>query len=246
MSSRRRAASSTKTGKASKSSKRVPRGLKSTFLGPAVPQEVRDVVPLLHDLDASVTTKTCSTLCEHFQSSVATSATDVSAADYAALRKETKLPAPEFAALFTGMLYVLRSAVRQRVKGEKLSAELTAMNVPPAHAAAIVDAVLAQRAALELGLREKIARFPRLTSFRWRVDVCISTSKLLRVMQPSVLMKFEMSNGLVKVFECSPAVFSQLRFNVAKLLKLMLNVEAHPIMKIIDGMDRQRLKADAK
>jgi len=59
-------------------------------------------------------------------------------------------------------------------------------------------------------------------------------------------MKFEMSNGLVKVFECSPAVFSQLRFNVAKLLKLMLNVEAHPIMKIIDGMDRQRLKADAK
>ena len=226
--------------------KAVPRGLKATFLGGSVPQEVRDVVPLLHELDPSITEMTLATLGYHFVNSTASSATDVSDAAYTELRRATKLPAPEFAAVVTGMLYFLRSAVRQRVKSDKLADDLGAMNVPAAHCAAIVEAVVSQRAALESGLRSKIARFPRLTSFRWRVDVCISTSKLLRVMQPSILMKFEMSNGLVKVFECSPAVFSQLRFNVAKLLKLMLNVEAHPIMKIIEGMDRRRLKAEAQ
>ncbi|KAJ1480011.1 hypothetical protein T484DRAFT_1812216 [Baffinella frigidus] len=44
-------------------------------------------------------------------------------------------------------------------------------------------------------------RFPSVDGVRWRVDVTISTTALSRVLQPSVQMGLELSDGALERFE---------------------------------------------
>ncbi|KAL6064366.1 COMM domain-containing protein [Balamuthia mandrillaris] len=66
-------------------------------------------------------------------------------------------------------------------------------------------------------------RFPTLKKFEWRVDVAISTSSLNRM---------TLSDGTIRTFELSQEKFHELRFDVARLLKEMDEIEKLPIMKI--------------
>lgn len=76
--------------------------------------------------------------------------------------------------------------------------------------------------------------FPRVTNLKWRVDVSISTSSLERVMKPSVMMEWTLDDGRVKTFEMDVAQFEKLRYDVARLLRNMQEIERHPIMRIVD------------
>jgi hypothetical protein len=76
--------------------------------------------------------------------------------------------------------------------------------------------------------------FPRLANVEWRVDVSISTSSLERVMKPSVCMVWTLDDGSIKTFEMDVPQFEKLRYDVARLLRSMQEVERHPIMRIVD------------
>jgi hypothetical protein len=89
-------------------------------------------------------------------------------------------------------------------------------------------------------LSERLS-FPGVADLSWRVDVAISSSKLSRVMKPSVLMQLSLTDGSVRTFEVSMEQFHKLRYNVAKVLKDMRDVESHPIMRLAFDIDKQNL-----
>ena len=78
---------------------------------------------------------------------------------------------------------------------------------------------------------------PRLASTRWRVDVAISTSSLQKCLKPSVLMQLGLSDGKLKNFELPLEKFNELRFNVAKALRAVQDLEAHPLIRVINHVD---------
>jgi hypothetical protein len=70
------------------------------------------------------------------------------------------------------------------------------------------------------------AALPTLDALRWRLDVCISTSSLHRVLRPELTMQCTLSDGKVHAFHVSKQRFNELRFTAAKCLKEMQDLEA--------------------
>lgn len=60
------------------------------------------------------------------------------------------------------------------------------------------------------------------------MDVAISSSSLLRVFRPCILMQVALSDGRIKTFDVPVDQFHQLRYNVAKVLRDMQELERHP------------------
>ncbi|XP_008546461.1 COMM domain-containing protein 5 [Microplitis demolitor] len=82
-----------------------------------------------------------------------------------------------------------------------------------------------KRPLLITSLSEKIKFFPALKSCRWRIDITISTSILSRVMEPTILMEWTLSNGKKYLFELSLSKFHLMRYTVATLLLKMYDLE---------------------
>ena len=76
--------------------------------------------------------------------------------------------------------------------------------------------------------------FPRIANMKWRVDVSISTSSLDKIMKPSVMVELSLSDGSIKTFEMDVDQFQKLRYDTARLLRQMQEIERHPIMRIVD------------
>ena len=74
--------------------------------------------------------------------------------------------------------------------------------------------------------------FPTLRSFRWRVDVAISTSSLQRALRPGILVEAELSDGSLLNFEMTVEEFQDLRYNVARVLRDLEDLERAPIMNL--------------
>ncbi|XP_057340430.1 COMM domain-containing protein 5-like [Microplitis mediator] len=82
-----------------------------------------------------------------------------------------------------------------------------------------------KRPLLITSLSEKIKFFPAVRSCRWRIDITISTSVLSRVMEPTILMEWTLSNGKKYLFELSLSKFHLMRYTVATLLLKMYDLE---------------------
>ena len=103
------------------------------------------------------------------------------------------------------------------------------MNLPSPAIRAIVELLKTNRMDLELAQSlTNRTRFPRLDGLQWRVDVAISSSSLLRVFRPSIMMAMTLSDGQMKTFDVSVDQFHTLRYNVAKVLREMQELERHP------------------
>ncbi len=76
---------------------------------------------------------------------------------------------------------------------------------------------------------------PSISDVDWRVDVAVSTTALSRVFKPCIIMSLTLSDSTIHTFECSIEKFHTLRYNVAKLLKAMQDLEAHPTLIRADG-----------
>ncbi|KAJ1527665.1 hypothetical protein ONE63_007626 [Megalurothrips usitatus] len=63
--------------------------------------------------------------------------------------------------------------------------------------------------------------FPTLSNMKWRVDITISSSMLSRVLDPSIVIELELSNGQKITFESTVSRFHKLRYTVASILKDM-------------------------
>ncbi len=75
---------------------------------------------------------------------------------------------------------------------------------------------------------------PTLKSFIWRLDVSISTSSLIRNLEPSIIVQMHLSDDRKVSFEMSLSSFHLLRFNVAFVLKEMEELLNRQIFKLID------------
>ena len=65
----------------------------------------------------------------------------------------------------------------------------------------------------------------RLVQLKWRVDVTMTTNTMHRVRKPSILLQFHFDDGRIECTECSVEKFQDLRYNVARMLKDMRQIE---------------------
>lgn len=134
---------------------------------------------------------------------------------------------------------MIKTALRMKVHTTILASNLKTMSLPEPAAAAIVEAVSHQRVQLENAAVARRVRLPTLQSLRWRVDVCISSGLLSRVMRPSIMMQLITSKGDIKTFEVSIEQFNQLRYSAAKVLHDMHMLDRHPIMRVVKELERK-------
>lgn len=68
---------------------------------------------------------------------------------------------------------------------------------------------------------------------QWRVDVTISSTALARVFRPTILMSLSLSPPSSRVVTLNMSVesFHKLRYEVARALKHVQELEQHPTLK---------------
>jgi hypothetical protein len=218
--------------------KTIPHGVdSSTFFGAAIPAEVREAVPVMHDTAAPLFAKTLEAVVMSLKDEE--SAVHVVSEVSAAFGAEN---AENFAKLFTGLSTLVKTAVRNHTKVTVIEADLSAMNVPVFVIDAFLSLIRASRFQLLDAAAARVPAFPTMTGCRWRVDVNISGSDLSRDLQPRLMMEMTQSNGDVRTFEVPLSKFHQLRYCVAKSLRDMREVQQHPVMKI--AFDTEKAKID--
>lgn len=104
----------------------------------------------------------------------------------------------------------------------------------------------ASRAELEAAAEQTGPRLPRLEGLRWRLDVQLASSAVARVLRPQILMEFTLSDGRVHTLAVSPEEFHALRYGTARVLREMLELEGHPIMRLAADMERGARKKQGR
>ena len=68
---------------------------------------------------------------------------------------------------------------------------------------------------------------------QWRVDVTISSTALARVFRPTILVSLTLSppSSRIVTLNLSVESFHKLRYEVARALKHVQELEQHPILK---------------
>jgi COMM domain containing 5 len=195
----------------------IPAGIDptSTFFSPIIPAEVKVAVPLLHAMDVGEIDTLLSVALENLNHGDSEG-------------RGGTLASPESCSVFTALQLILRTAIQTRSKASSVERDLIAMNVPSHATDLIVETIKKHRMDLEVASVANRTRFPRLDGLHWRVDVTISSSSLLRVFRPNIVMQMELSDGRMKTFDVSIEQFHQLRYNVAKILREMQELERHP------------------
>lgn len=67
---------------------------------------------------------------------------------------------------------------------------------------------------------------------KWRIDVTIMTSSMNRLFKPSILMQMTDTNGTIRTFEVTTAMFHHLRMQAARLIKELDATESHPLLTL--------------
>ncbi|KAH3759570.1 glutamate receptor 3 [Pelomyxa schiedti] len=144
------------------------------------------------------------------------------------------MPLAEVEALFTGAMGVVRTAVFAKTSVEHFKLDLAEYKIPNQHIADLAAVYNKSRAVVHEGAIANRVRYPALVDLKWRVDVTISTSSMSRSLAPYVLMEMTTSDGRIKTFEVPHDKFHELRYNVARVLKEMQDLEQLQILKISD------------
>lgn len=212
----------------------VPHGIDSgTFFSPEIPAEVRAAVPLMHGIDDAEVGKFVELALSALKRGGA-----IDDEDFASLTATKEENLDKYGTIFTGVYCMIETAVRNRCKASVVDKDLKEMNLPVRAVDMIVRKLKLERIALE-DRSSTNPRFPRLEQLHWRIDVAISSSSLLRVFRPSILLQMTLSDGRMKTFDVSIEQFHQLRYNVAKVLRDMQELERHPIMRIAFDADKK-------
>jgi len=205
---------------------------RGSFLGPSVAPEIQASLPILQNLPQPVARKLLPLILSYLSAPSHDNIPSLQV-DVAALQKDVE---PAFSAtlpiVFTGLMYIMRLAVKSRVSLENFQANLQEINVPVPLITDLSTVLKKSRAPLETSALSNTLRFPTLSSLKWRVDVIISSSTVSRVLSPIVTVEVTSSDGKVRTFEVTIEKFHELRYNVAKVLKDMEEVEQLPILKI--------------
>ncbi|TKS72726.1 COMM domain-containing protein 5 Hypertension-related calcium-regulated gene protein [Collichthys lucidus] len=185
----------------------------SSFLGGRIPPEIESMSKNLKDVDQEMFRKI--------------------------LKAESSpIPQERLTYIVAGMYRVLSEAIRiptSSLKQEAFKEDLRELRIPEDFITDFSSVVFGnRRAAIEAATSQNDPHLPKVEDFKWRVDVAISTSSLVRALQPSVLMQMKLSDGSVHRFEVPVSKFQELRYNVALILKEMNDLEKRSILQIQD------------
>jgi hypothetical protein len=205
---------------------KVPNGIDtSTYFAPSIPQEVKEIVPILHTVSPELLRETLSTIMNYLKGNlVITDEHFLSLQRMAAkLEKEggASSGAGDYGLFFTGLYSMIKIAIQFKIKNDSIRKDLLKMNVPSQVIEDVIRVIRISRFDIERAALANRIRFPRLEKLRWRVDVVISSGSLSRVLRPTILMQMILSNKIIKTFEVSIEQFSQLRLGVAKVRNIL-------------------------
>eukprot|EP01112_Ceratiomyxa_fruticulosa_P009221 TRINITY_DN2401_c0_g1_i1.p1 TRINITY_DN2401_c0_g1~~TRINITY_DN2401_c0_g1_i1.p1 ORF type:complete len:210 (+),score=33.90 TRINITY_DN2401_c0_g1_i1:173-802(+) len=205
---------------------------RTSFLGPSISTDVKAALPHFAGLPQPLARKLLPLILSYLNSpdhdNIPTLHQDISA-----IQKEAdSTVAPTIPIVFTGLMYIIRLAIKSRVSVENFQNDLADIRIPQPIITDLVTVLKKSRGNLESSALENRLKFPTLTSLRWRVDVIISSSNLARVLTPLLTMQVTDSAGEIRTFELTIDRFHELRYNVAKVLKDMEELEQLQILKI--------------
>lgn len=233
-----------------------PRFKAATFYGnvKSIPTEFKQVIPLLHACTVSQkkTIRQCVARVVQYMLDGDTfdnpeNGLDTYQAFQESLMKENNaLSVNDCNLIITALHGVIRFAVNSKTYTATIVANLKEMHVPEPVADDLGNAINKCRSALETNAVIKSIGFPKISSFRWRVDVVISSGSLSRVMRPNIVTQLALSDGRIVLFDMSIHQFNQLRYGVAKMLQNMSNLERHPMMRIENEEESKRVRESKK
>mmetsp|Transcript_2935 Transcript_2935/g.3970 ORF Transcript_2935/g.3970 Transcript_2935/m.3970 type:complete len:240 (-) Transcript_2935:57-776(-) len=153
--------------------------------------------------------------------------------------KHTILSADDLLKAVTGLYFISRAAVRDHVPLSKIKKDMISLGFKADIADVFVHHIHSNRFNIErVSMRNRI-HYPRLERLKWRIDLTISSSRLKRVMVPTVTMQFFLDNGRIVNIDLSVEKFHVLRYNVAKLLLQMGTLNRHPMIRIMNQLEEE-------
>ncbi|XP_048884450.1 COMM domain-containing protein 5 isoform X1 [Brienomyrus brachyistius] len=203
----------------------------SGFLGGRIPVEIEEMARHIRDLDKELFRKILKAVvsavegkdCRDLMRSIAES---------------SDVPEDRLSLIVAGMYSLLKEALRlptSSLKQEVFKDDLRELRISEEFITDFASVVFGnRRTALEAAYTHQQPRLPSIEDLQWRVDVAISTSSLVRALQPSILMRMKLSDGKIHQFEVPISKFQDLRYNVALILKEMNDLEKRSILKIQD------------
>lgn len=200
------------------------------FLSPYIPSEIKNIIPLLHQLPTNQIRAILTDVITYMKS-------DNNAINQ--LIEKNKDKNDEYSLLFSGLYSILRQAISSKIIIATIRNDLLKINMPESCVDDICKAIGIARPSIEKLLIINRIKYPTITKLRWRIDVIISSGSLSKVMKPSIIVQLILSNGNIKTFEMSTEQFNQLRYSVAKVLYEMQAIDRHPIVKILNEMDKK-------
>ncbi|XP_023443464.2 COMM domain-containing protein 5 [Dasypus novemcinctus] len=193
-----------------------------SFLGAQLPPEVAALARHVGELDRGTFRKLLKLVVSSLQGEDCREAVQH-------LGAHVDVPEEHLGTMMAGLHTLLQQALRlspASLKPDAFRDQLQELCIPQDLAGDLGSVVFgSQRPRLDSVARQQGAWLPRVTDFRWRVDVAISTSALTRALQPSVLMQLKLTDGSAHRFEVPVAKFQELRYSVALILKEMTDLE---------------------
>mmetsp|Transcript_19155 Transcript_19155/g.28502 ORF Transcript_19155/g.28502 Transcript_19155/m.28502 type:complete len:238 (+) Transcript_19155:99-812(+) len=213
------------------------------FLGPNVPKEITKMVSLLDKIKQNHFRSIIQFTINYLKGDQATSSntspqTDTEQLAFQKLFNALKadgyesLTGQTLTALFSGVFVLFAASYRSFLPVKNFQAALNELRIPAALATDLTRSYQLTQEPMQNSLESSRLDLPCLDEFKWRVDVTLSTSSLSRLAEPSLFMQMTLSDGSIQQFEMTTDSFHQLRYNVARVLKDMNDVEQAPILKL--------------
>jgi hypothetical protein len=162
---------------------RVPPGIdSSTFMSPAIPEEIKAAVPVLHALAAESYTPLLRRVNKFMLDG------EMADAEF------TQLQAKEFtdidlSVVLSGLYTLVNRITKSKTKLSAIAEDLIKINMPGPFVELFIRLIRVSRNNFETLALNNNFKFPRLLKLRWRVDVTISSSSLSRILKPSIMLQ---------------------------------------------------------
>jgi hypothetical protein len=155
-----------------------------------IPLEVRVVIPLLNSVGVEVVQTVTNWVLKSLKFG------NFKDSGYNEVTKDLNISVEDCHKIVTGIYLILSTFIRKRVKVSIARETLTKLTIKPA----VVDVLCFPlsstiRRPLEMSCQQNSPSQGKLAHVKWRIDVIISSSSLIRVMRPSLLMQVFLFDG---------------------------------------------------
>jgi hypothetical protein len=132
--------------------------------------------------------------------------------------------------LFDGYYSLIRDLTAKQPKETRVTSDLQRLHFPTSFITDFLKRFDPHRSSLQSSALDSLLSLPSFTSLQWRLDVSISTNSLARVFKPSILFQITLNNGEIRQFECSTEKFQDLRYQIAKAMRKVQEIQQHPTL----------------